>query len=224
MSKPFNGIINVDVRDSTPDWTPYTEPSRAGGRAQRPDRPLRRHGARGVVPLRRAHQHAHDATARGRGPHLHAVAHHRPVLPHPVVPPHRAQPPPERVRVHLGGGHGLPGVERAHPDGERVPGPGAARAGLQHVLDRQEPQRPVRLVGDGLIEGGVAHRAGLRPLLRLHRRRDEPVVSRPRRGQPLRRPALPARGRLPRVEGLRRQGHLLHRATASSRVPTSPGT
>ena len=34
----------------------------------------------------------------------------------------------------------------------------------------------------------------------------EPVVSRPRRGQPLRRPAVPARGRLPPVEGPRRQG------------------
>ena len=31
MSKPFNGIINVDVRDSTPDWTPYTEPSAPEG-------------------------------------------------------------------------------------------------------------------------------------------------------------------------------------------------
>ena len=183
----------------------------AGGRAERPDRPLRRHGARGVVSLRRPHRHADDAAARGRGPHLHAVAHHRAVLPHPVVPPHRTQPPPERLRLHLRGGHGLPRVERPHPDGERLPGPGAPRARLQHVLDRQEPQRPVRLVGDGLVEGGVAHRPGLRPLLRLHRRRDEPVVSRPRRGQPLRRPALPARGRLPRVEGLRRQGHLLHR-------------
>ena len=39
----------------------------------------------------------------------------------------------------------------------------------------------------------------------------EPVVSRPRRGQPLRRPALPARGRLPPVEGPRRQGDLVHR-------------
>lgn len=24
MSKKFNGIINLDVRNSKPDWTPYT--------------------------------------------------------------------------------------------------------------------------------------------------------------------------------------------------------
>src|SRR5262249_27640934 len=23
MSRPFNGVINLDVRDSKPDWTPY---------------------------------------------------------------------------------------------------------------------------------------------------------------------------------------------------------
>ena len=26
MSKPFRGTINVDIRDSTPDWEPYTQP------------------------------------------------------------------------------------------------------------------------------------------------------------------------------------------------------
>jgi arylsulfatase A-like enzyme len=26
LSKPFNGKINIDVRDSVPDWTPYEAP------------------------------------------------------------------------------------------------------------------------------------------------------------------------------------------------------
>jgi hypothetical protein len=26
MSKPFKGVINLDVRDSTPDWEPYEQP------------------------------------------------------------------------------------------------------------------------------------------------------------------------------------------------------
>ena len=26
MSKPFKGTINVDIRDSVPDWEPYTQP------------------------------------------------------------------------------------------------------------------------------------------------------------------------------------------------------
>ena len=23
MAKPFQGVINLDIRDATPDWTPY---------------------------------------------------------------------------------------------------------------------------------------------------------------------------------------------------------
>jgi hypothetical protein len=23
MAKPFNGVVNTDIRDSTPDWAPY---------------------------------------------------------------------------------------------------------------------------------------------------------------------------------------------------------
>ena len=26
MTKPFKGVINVDIRDSVPDWEPYTQP------------------------------------------------------------------------------------------------------------------------------------------------------------------------------------------------------
>ena len=31
MSKPFRGTINVDIRDSTPDWEPYTQPMAPDG-------------------------------------------------------------------------------------------------------------------------------------------------------------------------------------------------
>ena len=108
------------------------------------------------------------------------------------------------------GATGLPRLERLHPDGERLPRRGAAPAGLQHVLGRQEPQRAVRRVGHGRLEVGVAAGPRLRPLLRVHRRRDRPVVSEPRRRQPLRRAAVPPRGRLPPVEGPRRQGADVH--------------
>ena len=26
MAKPFKGIVDVDVTESTPDWEPYTQP------------------------------------------------------------------------------------------------------------------------------------------------------------------------------------------------------
>ena len=46
MSKPFQGVINVDIRDSVPDWAPF-EPARAraphGGVDRRGDDRLGRH-------------------------------------------------------------------------------------------------------------------------------------------------------------------------------------
>ena len=26
MSIPFKGVINIDIKDSTPDWSPYAQP------------------------------------------------------------------------------------------------------------------------------------------------------------------------------------------------------
>ena len=26
MAKPFKGTVNIDIKDSTPDWEPYTQP------------------------------------------------------------------------------------------------------------------------------------------------------------------------------------------------------
>ena len=69
---------------------------------------------------------------------------------------------------------------------------------------------PVDAFDIGANRGILAARARLRPLLRLHRRRDEPVVSRADRGQPFRRAAVPARRRLSLLEGHRRQGDQLH--------------
>jgi len=31
MSKPFRGVVNVDIKDSVPDWEPYIQPSAADG-------------------------------------------------------------------------------------------------------------------------------------------------------------------------------------------------
>jgi hypothetical protein len=31
MAKPFKGIINIDVRDSVPDWEPYAQPKAPDG-------------------------------------------------------------------------------------------------------------------------------------------------------------------------------------------------
>jgi hypothetical protein len=31
MGNPFNGTINIDIKDSTPDWTPYAQATAARG-------------------------------------------------------------------------------------------------------------------------------------------------------------------------------------------------
>jgi hypothetical protein len=31
MSKPFEGVVNVDIRDSTPDWAPFEPPKAPEG-------------------------------------------------------------------------------------------------------------------------------------------------------------------------------------------------
>src|SRR5437660_11332605 len=31
MSKPFKGVVNVDIRDSKPDWTPFEAPKAPDG-------------------------------------------------------------------------------------------------------------------------------------------------------------------------------------------------
>ena len=31
MTKPFQGVVNMDVRDSKPDWSPYEQPKAPEG-------------------------------------------------------------------------------------------------------------------------------------------------------------------------------------------------
>ena len=80
--------------------------------------------------------------------------------------------------VHHGGGHRVPGLR--HGDGQghgdRRRDPQAER--LQHGLVRQEPQRPRLADQPGRAVRPLADRPGLRALLRLHRRRHQPMASR----------------------------------------------
>ena len=31
MDKPFRGVVNLDIRDSVPDWAPYEQPKAQSG-------------------------------------------------------------------------------------------------------------------------------------------------------------------------------------------------
>jgi arylsulfatase A-like enzyme len=71
------------------------------------------------------------------------------VLADPLGVPDRPQPPPERVRLDLGDLDRVPRLQLPHPPRERLDGDGAPRRRLEHLLGRQEPQRPGRRLDDG---------------------------------------------------------------------------
>ena len=203
---PFKGTIKLDIRDSKADWTPYL-PAKAPRRgAERPVRAVRRHGAGGLVALRRPDQHADVAEAGGSGPQVLAVAHDGALLAYPLHAPDRTQPPPERHGRHHRGRERIPRCERPHSAG--VCHPPAATPGrrLEHVLAGQGPQRPRAGHRLGRDAQAMAAAAGLRSVLRLPGRRDQPVVSRPRRRQPVHRPAVQPRGGVPPLQGPGRPG------------------
>ena len=209
MPEQFKGVIKLDVRDSKPDWTPLRSSQSARRRAERPVRPLRRHRSGGVVALRRPDQHA-DAADRLADNGLTYTQWHTTALCSPTrsTLPDRAQPPPER--------HGL--QSRRAPTGSpgwrgRIP-PQCAHHRRRSC--RKAASAPSGSARTTTFRSRTSPRAadrktwplapGLRPLLRLPRRRDQPVVSGPGRGQPLHRAAVHARGGLPPLQGPGRSG------------------
>ena len=146
--------------------------------AQRAGHSVRRRGLRRPGLLRFGHPHpGHRRAGRARcAPDR--LPHHGDVLDHPGGAAHRLQPPP--------GGHGLPGQLRQRlsrlprQDGRR--GRHAARDAAPawlcqlhagqvacHPAERDRAHRPLRRLAAG---------PRLRPLLRLHGRRDRPVRAR----------------------------------------------
>ena len=146
-----------------------------GQGAERAHRPDRRHGLRPVERLRRADPHA-DAGATGEGrAALQPVPHHGALLAHPRGPADRPQPSRLQHGLDHGDRHRLPRPDRAAAQQRRAAGRDAAAQRLQHGRLRQvardrrlgsQPLRPDRPLADALR---------LRQVLRLHRRRDEPV-------------------------------------------------
>ena len=226
MAKSFSGKIDLDVRDSVPDWDAFTEHRAPEGAPNVLVVLYDDTGQRGVVALRRADRDADPGPPRGQRADLQPVAHDRAVLADALRRSSPAATTTERLRVDLRVRRaGFPGysshIPRENGDAGRAccATPATARSGSARTTTS-----PVDAWTQGSSKKELAARPRLRPLLRLHRRRDQPVVSGPGRGQPLRRAALPARGRLPPLQGPRRQGAARSSATPSSPSPTSPGT
>ena len=102
----------------------------------------------------------------------------------------------QRRRLDHGDGHRLSRLRRADAVRERHAERDLARRGLQHVLCRQVAPEPSRGQHARGSLPSLAGRTRLRALLRIPRRRDQPVVSGPHRGQPRGRTAQDARAGL----------------------------
>ena len=210
MPRPFRGEIKLDVRESTADWDAfladkapegapnvlvvlYDDTGQAawspyGGRINMPT--MDRLAANGLT-YTQWHTTALCSPTRstlltGRNHHLNGFA------------------------TISESSTGFPGYNSHIPPENATMANVLRDARVVDVLGGQEPQRAHRRVDDGRLQEELAPRPGLRPLLRLHRRRDQQLVSEPGRGQPLHRPALPPRGRLPPVQGPGRPGAAVH--------------
>ena len=210
MAEPFRGTINVDIRDSKPDWAPFEPPKAPDGAPNVLYIVLDDVGFSALELVRRADPDAeHRPDRRERRP-LHAVPHDGALLADPLLPPDRAQPHPQQHGLHHRGRDRLPERERHDPARERDAVRDPRRAGLEHLHGRQVASLPDRRDEPRLDAAQLADRARLRALVRVPRRRDEPVVPRPRLRQPSGRPAEHSRRGLPPHRRHHRQGARVH--------------
>lgn len=166
----------------------------------------RRRRLRPVRLLRLRHRDAVLRSGGGARSPVRQLPHHGAVLADACVPDHRPQRPLERDGARGGAGCGLPGLQRHHPQRERLPvrDPGSQR--VLHLRRGEVAPDTGHRDDDGEPPRQVAARSGLRAVLRLHGRGDRPVPARPGVRQPHHRSPSISRGGLPPHRGPGRQG------------------
>ena len=115
------------------------------------------------------------------------------------------------------GASGFAERQRHHPAGERHAARDPRRAGLEHLHGRQVAPVPHRRDEPGLDPPQLADRARVRAVVRLPRRRDQPVVPGADLRQPPGRPAEDPGGGLPLRRGHHRQGDRVHHGRQGGR-------
>ena len=207
-SDEFEGVINRTEAESTPWWPTPAHPG---------------DGAPNVVVILLddtgfAHfgcygselSHAeHRPAGRGRSA-LHQLPRHPAVLPHPGLAAHRPEPPHRRDALPLQLRQRLPPHAGPHHQPRRHRGRGTQGRGLRHLRPRQvAPVQHGERVGRRPLRP-VAVPARVRPVLRVPRRRDRPVLSGAGLRQPQRRAAGHSRRGVPPERGPGRPRPGLH--------------
>ena len=115
MGEQFTGTINVDIRDSKPDWAPFEPPKAPDGAPNVLYIVLDDVGFSALNcyggPIETPNI---DRIADARGA-LHPVAHDRALLPHPLVSADRPQPHPQQHGLHHRGRDRVPERQRHDP-------------------------------------------------------------------------------------------------------------
>ena len=227
MAEPFKGTINVDIRDSEPDWAPFEPPKAPDGAPNVLYIVLDDVGFSAMSCYGGPIETPNIDRIVDDGRPLHAVPHDGAVLADPLVPADRPQPHAQQHGLHHRGGDRVPERERHDPARERDALRDPRRARLEHLHGRQVAPLPDRRDEPRLDAAQLADRPRLRALVRVPRRRDEPVVSRPRLRQPSGRPAAHARTRAttsPRTSPTRRSSSSATRRRSRPRSRSSSTT
>ena len=206
----FKGVIEMDVRDSVPDWEPYVQPKAPDGAPNVLLIVWDDVGYGAMDDLRRADRDADACAHRRCRPALLELPHDRALLADPIERAERPQRDQQQHGLHHGGRRRLPRLLGADPVRERLHLRGAQRARLEHLRVGKWHLTPAEESDLSAWKGRWPLGRGLRALLRVPRRRDQPVVSRPRLRQP---PGRPAR---PPEEGYHLSKDLADQASSSS--------
>ena len=119
MPKPFRGVVNVDIRDSVPDWEPFLQPKAPEGA---PNVLMIVWDDVGYGAMDVFGGPIETPTMRRIaecGPALLELPHDGALLAHAFEPAHRTQRHEQRHGVHHRGLGRLPGVLRPDPVRER---------------------------------------------------------------------------------------------------------
>ena len=148
-------------------------------RAQRAADHDRRQRVRRAGHLRRRRSDTGAGSHREERAALHELPLHVAVLAVARGLDHRAQPPRRRLRRGGRDRDGVPGLQLGHPEGERHHRRHPEGQRVRDLVVRQESQHALLSGDPGRALRPVAERHGLRVLLRLRRRRRQPVAAEP---------------------------------------------